>query len=110
MMAREFARLAQQIAKTESVMKMALAVKGAIWDTLETRASKSANQLAMGRAMRTQLKRMTGIAQLAYLVSLAACARRSATLLAKLAHSMEAFSIRLGPTIALRVWSIHLPG
>lgn len=108
MMAREFARLAQQIAKTESVMKMALAVRGAFWDTLETHANKNANQLAMGRAMRTQLKRMTGIAQLAYLVSLAAGARRSATLLAKLAHSMEAFSTRLGQTIALCAQRIHL--
>merc|ERR1719382_1095599 len=60
--------------------------------------------------MRTQLTRMTGIAQLAYLVSLAACARRSATLLAKLAHSMEACSTRLGQTIALRAQRIHLRG
>jgi len=107
MMVREFASLAQQIARTESVMKMALAVKGAFWDTLETRASKNANQLAMGRAMRTQLRRMMGIAQLAYLVSLAASARRSATLPAKLAHSMEACSTRLGLTIALRAQRIH---
>merc|ERR1719382_6562 len=60
--------------------------------------------------MRTQLTRMTGIAQLAYLVSLAACARRSAMRLATLAHNMEAFSTRLGLTIALRVQRIHLPG
>jgi len=108
MMARESASLAQQIAKTEFVMTMALAVKGAFWGTLETRASKNANQLAMGRAMRTQLKRMTGIAQLAFLVSLAACARRSATLVAELALSMEACSTRLGKTIVLRAQRIHL--
>jgi len=109
MMVRESASLAQQIARTESVMKMALAVKGAFWDTLETRVSKNANQLAMGHAMDTQLRRLMGIAQLAFLASLATSVKRSATLLAKLAHSMKAFSTRLGLTIALRAQRTHPP-
>lgn len=107
-MVREFVNLAQPIAKTASVMMMAHAVKAAFWDTSETRARKIVNQRAMGRAMRTQLKRMMGNAQLAYMVSLAACVRRSATLRAKLVNSMGASSTPLMQMIALCAQRMNL--
>ena len=68
---------------------------------METRATKIVNKLVMGRAMLEQLARKMEIAQLASLVFMAARALRNATLLAKVVHSMEAFSIPLGQMIVL---------
>jgi len=59
---------------------------------MDTDAKKTASKLAKGHAMLEQLARRMDIALLAWMVSLAASARRSATLRAKVARSMEVSS------------------
>jgi len=101
-MARASANLVQEIARTESVIRTEHAVKDAFWDTLETHVRKNASQLAMGRAMDTQLERTMVSAQLACQVSMAGSARRNAIRRAELARSTEVYSIKLGEMMTVR--------
>jgi len=61
MMAQEFARRALRIVNMESVMTMALAVKGVYWVSTDARVTRIASKLAKGHAMLEQLTKGMGI-------------------------------------------------
>lgn len=100
--------LAPRIARTESVMQMARAVKGAFWDTSEMHVRRIVNLLAMGPVMHIPQANPMEIAKLAWQAFMAACAKKNAMPHAKAVNNMGASSTKLGKTIALHAQRTNL--